>query len=221
MDLTALSPAELARHLGNPEADTGIAVAEYMNRMNRALTEAAYRRLQVADGHRVLEVGLGNGRLVPLLMKMADGVHYAGADISSTMVDEAIVANRTLVDAGRADIRLASVDALPFSNATFDRAVGINTLYFWPDPVRGLTELRRVLRPEGILLLACICPESAATLPAMKQEFGFALHDGPRIMELHRAAGFADVVIEPYDEVRRRMDGTPYPRKYMISVARP
>jgi len=221
VDLTALPPDQMARHLGKPDSEIGIAVSEYMNHVNHALSEAAYRRLGVADAHHVLEIGFGNGRLVPVLMGMAEGIRYAGADISPTMVDEAIAANRALVDAGRADIRLASVDALPFGDAAFDRAVGINTLYFWPDPVRGLAELRRVLKPEGPLLLACVCPETAATSPFMKEEFGFAIRSGPQIVELHRAAGFSDVTIEPYSEIGRRMDGTPYPpRHYLFSIAR-
>jgi SAM-dependent methyltransferase len=220
VDVAKLAPEVLARHLGNPEAEIGIAVSEYMNRINRALSEAAYRRLGVADRHHVLEIGFGNGRLVPLLVGMAEGVRYAGADISPTMVDEATTANHGLVKAGRADIRVASVDALPFADAAFDRAVSINTLYFWPDPVRGLSELRRVLRVDGLLLLACIHPETAATNPIMKEEFGFAIHNQTRIVELHRAAGFSEVAIEPYEEVSRRMDGTAYTRRYMLSIAK-
>lgn len=220
VDVAALPPEVLAHHLGNPEGETGIAVGEHMNRINNALSEAAYRRLRVADGHCVLEIGFGNGRLVPLLVGMAQGVRYAGADISPTMVEEAIAANRALVKAGHADIRLASVDALPFADGAFDRAVGINTLYFWPDPVLGLTELRRVLRPEGLLLLACVHPDTAATSPTMRKEFGFAIYDEARIVDLHRAVGFSEVAIETYEEIGRRMDGTSYPRQYMFSIAR-
>lgn len=137
------------------------------------------------------------------------------------MVGEPVAANRALVDAGRADIRLASVGALPFGDAAFDRAVGINTLYVRPDPVRGLAELRRVLKPQGRLFLACATPETAATSPFTKTEFGFAIHGGRRILELHRAAGFSDVTIEPCSETGRRVDGTFCPRHYLFSIARP
>jgi ubiquinone/menaquinone biosynthesis C-methylase UbiE len=220
VDLTKLPPDEVARHLGNPDSETGIAVAEYMNRANRTLSEAAYRRLNVAASQHVLEIGFGNGQFIAMLVGMAEATRYAGVDISRTMVDQANAANRTLAEAGRVDIRLASVDALPFASATFDRAVGVNTLYFWPDPVAGLKELRRVLKPEGLLLLACVSPETAATSPWMKQEFGFSIHGVSQITELHRAAGFSDVVMEPYSETGRRMDGTPYPRNYNFSIAR-
>jgi SAM-dependent methyltransferase len=221
VDVTKLPNEELARHLGNPESDTGIAVAEYMNRVNRTLSEAAYRRLEPADTAHVLEIGFGNGRLVPLLFGLADGIRYTGVDISGTMVDEAISANPALIDAGRAAFHRASVEALPFAEATFDRAVGVNTLYFWPDPRLGLAELRRVLKPEGLLLLACASPETAATSTTMKPELGFAIYDEAAILDLHSAAGFSDTTIEPYEEIGRRLDGTPYPRRYLFSIARP
>ena len=220
VDVSALPPQELARHLGNPESTTGIAVGEYMNRVNRALSEAAYRRLELSNAHHVLEIGFGNGQLIPLLTGMAEGVRYAGADISRTMVEAAIAANRALVEAGRADIRLASVDALPFADAQFDRAVGVNTLYFWPDAVRGLTELRRVLKPQGLVVLACVSPETAAGSPVMKKEFGMAIHGETELIELHRVAGFSEVTTEAYEEIARRLDGTPYRRKYIFTIAR-
>ena len=59
VDLTALPPDQMARHLGKPDSEIGIAVSEYMNRVNLALSEAAYRRLGAADAHRVLEIGFG------------------------------------------------------------------------------------------------------------------------------------------------------------------
>jgi hypothetical protein len=77
-----------------------------------------------------------------------------------------------------------------------------------------------VRRPEGLLLLACIHPDAAATSPTMRKEFGFAIHDEARIVDLHRAGGFSKVAIEPYKEIGRRMDGTSYPRRYMFSTAR-
>jgi SAM-dependent methyltransferase len=221
VDLTQLPAEEMARQLGNPQMELGVVVAEYMNRLNHALTEFAYRRLEVGDGHRVLEVGFGNGRLIPMLMDLAKNIDYAGVDISSTMVDAAIAANRGPVNAGRADIRLASVDALPFATSTFDRAIGINTLYFWPDPMSGLRELLRVLKPHGCLLLACISPETAATTRTMKAEFGVAVFSSAQIEDMHRAAGFASVTIEVYEEISALPDGTAFPRQYFLSRARP
>ncbi len=39
--------------------------------------------------------------------------------------------------------------ALPFSEAAFDMVVSVNSIKHWPDPARGLSEIRRVLRSGG------------------------------------------------------------------------
>jgi ubiquinone/menaquinone biosynthesis C-methylase UbiE len=88
-----------------------------------------------------------------------------GVDMSDTMVHEARENNRALIDEGRVKLRLATVDRLPFPNAAFDRALIVNTIYFWPDQLSGLAESRRVLRDDGFLVLASMTPETSAKSP--------------------------------------------------------
>ncbi len=61
--------------------------------------------LGVQAGHRVLEIGFGNGRAAPAIIGRAADVHYAGIDISPTMVNEANRINAALVAAGQASFR--------------------------------------------------------------------------------------------------------------------
>lgn len=53
-------------------------------------------------------------------------------------------------------VQLGDVSHLPFPETTFDRVFTINTIYFWPDALQGLTEIHRVpsleeWRPRGYL----------------------------------------------------------------------
>jgi SAM-dependent methyltransferase len=98
----SLTPAERARQLANPDGDVGLAVAEWLNGNNQEVNVRMVALLNLKPGVRVLEVGPGNGRIVPSIVSAAPEVHYTGVDISPTMVEESTRFNANLVAAGRA-----------------------------------------------------------------------------------------------------------------------
>jgi cyclopropane fatty-acyl-phospholipid synthase-like methyltransferase len=57
--------AEQAKQLRNPEGDIGLAVAEWLNRINRQANARAVDLLHLEPGNYVLEIGFGSGRAVP------------------------------------------------------------------------------------------------------------------------------------------------------------
>ena len=219
MDVSKLAPAELASHLGNPRGEVGLAVGEFMNRVNMKLSEDAYRRLDLQRGDNVLEIGVGNGLFIDSLLQLAPDTRYTGVDISETMLTSAAQANPALVENGRVSLKLASVDDMPLDDASIDRAVTVNCIYFWPDPAKALQEIRRVLKPAGRLIVAAVSPETAATSPHFKLEHGFRIYDAEALEKKHREAGFASVSVDIYTETVKRPDGTPYPRKYSMLKA--
>src|SRR5882724_10432113 len=146
----------MARLLGKPEGEAGRAVGERLNHVNADITAAVYQRLLLRQGDHVLEIGFGNGRLLPALLAYAHDLTYVGIDIAETMVTEAIAFNAELVAAGIASFRLASAEAIPRADESFDRVFAINVIYFWPDPVRALSEMRRVLRPGAMSAVAAL-----------------------------------------------------------------
>jgi len=221
VSLSDLTPAERARLLAKPEGDLGIAIGEVMNQTNARIIETVYRRLRLQSGQSVLEIGFGNGRTVPLLMEQADGLTYVGIDIAETMLAQAHSFNRLLVEAGRATFHLASAESIPCEGASFDRVLAVNVVYFWPDPVRVLAEIRRVLRPNAFSIIAGFDTATAAAVPFYRAEYGFNVHDAGALIGFHREAGFTNVEVEPFDEVTKLGDGTPLARHYHLVVARP
>ena len=221
IDLTKLPDPELARHLGNPTGEVGVAVGLRINSTNSNITTQTYRRLALGAGMDVLEIGHANGRLLPELLELAPGLRYTGIDISPTMVEEARSCNAAVVAAGQARFEVASAERIPLADAAVDRTFAVNVIYFWPDAVAPLREIRRVLRPSGFSVIAATTPETMAGNPVFTLENGFHMRDADTLVALHREAGFSDVSVELVGDPTKRPDGTPWMRYYNLVIARP
>lgn len=107
----------------------------------------------LAEGSRlrILDVGAGVGRLsLPMLIRGHDVV---AIDISPAMLAQMalkLAAASPLI--GSCRLVRADVAALPFAEDTFEAALVANVLYLVPDWRAALTEVSRVLQPDGALL---------------------------------------------------------------------
>jgi ubiquinone/menaquinone biosynthesis C-methylase UbiE len=97
---------------------------------------------------RILDVAIGTGRSLPHYP--ADAV-VTGIELSPAML---AIARRRAAALGRG-VALLEGDAenLPFSDSSFDTVVCALSLCAIPDPAAAISEMRRVLRPGGHLLL--------------------------------------------------------------------
>jgi len=216
-DLSTLAPQTMASHLANPRGEVGIAVAERLNVTNAGLHARCYTALDLQPGDRVVEIGFGNGHLIPDLLSINSGLIYVGIDISDTMVREATVHNADAIAEGRVSVHVADSSQIPLSTASFDRALTLNTIYFWDDPKRDLAEIRRVLCPGGRLVIGANTPESA-----MGSEFfryGFRFYEEGELRKLVSDGGFARVDISSYHHVTLTPEGKQITRKYHIVIA--
>lgn len=108
----------------------------------------AKERLFAKLSGRCLMVAVGTGQD---LQHLPTGLRLVAIDISRGMLTRA----REPARAYRGVLHLLQTDAqaLPFPDRSFDTAVAVCTFCSVPDPVRGLREIRRVLEPDGRLLL--------------------------------------------------------------------
>mgnify|MGYP005821914993 CR=1 FL=1 len=210
-----LTLAERARQLSNPQGAVGLAVADWLNENNRQVNAKSVALLGVEAGNRVLEIGFGNGRAVPDVVAQAEDVTYCGIDISPTMVTEASTFNAALVASGKASFGLASAENMPFAEDSFDRVFSIGVIHFWTEPAAALAEVRRVMRPGGAMLMACLAPREAPDFA--RPEYGFHLRDGASWDALCRAAGFTDIHVETVEAEQIIPGGAPI-RRYAIIV---
>jgi ubiquinone/menaquinone biosynthesis C-methylase UbiE len=117
---------------------------EYLRRS----LDATLRELSIGPGERVLDVGCGTGALLEAVRGRWPGAAGVGVDLSLAML---AIARRRLPP----PVALVAADAgrLPFADGTFDQATCTSALHHWTDPVVGLAEVARVLRPGGRLVL--------------------------------------------------------------------
>ena len=118
----------------------------------------SYRSLMAAAGvkagHRVLDVGCGPGYFVRMLAEAVGPTgSAAGIDAAPEMIDYARRKARRLPNCR---FESGSAEALPFPDASFDVVASSLMLHHIPDELRlqAATEMRRVLRPGGTVLLA-------------------------------------------------------------------
>lgn len=112
--------------------------------------QAAVAELRLRPGSRVLDAGCGTGRALPALRDAvgASGV-VLGADLTPAMLEAAREAGRDR----DGQLLLADVARLPLLAESLDAVFGAGLIAHLPDPADNLRELRRVVRPGGLLAL--------------------------------------------------------------------
>lgn len=116
------------------------------------------RRKRVIEGAHgdVLEIGVGTGRNLPLYPADA---RITGIDVSPRMLDRA--RQRAARQDRPVELREADVEDLPFESGRFDAVTAACVFCSVADPVRGLREVRRVVKPDGeVRLLEHVRPRN-------------------------------------------------------------
>jgi ubiquinone/menaquinone biosynthesis C-methylase UbiE len=130
-----------------------------------------------ADPHDLLDIGTGTGRMLEVLAPHSQ--HALGIDQSREMLAIARVnLERAGLDA--ASVRLGDMYQLALPDASFDAVVIHQVLHYADRPAEVIAEAARVLRPNGLLVLADFAPHALEFL---------------RDEHAHRRLGFSDAEV--------------------------
>ena len=161
------------------------------------------RAAHVAPGMRILDIATGTGLSAEAaLAAVGPTGHVTAADISPAMAGQA---RERLGHAPNASVSVEDGQALSLADSSFDVVLCNLGLMFFPDPVRGLSEFRRALRPGGRVAVSVntvversynhqINEIIARHTPSLAEAVArtFALGEAPRLRSLFDQAGLTD-----------------------------
>ncbi len=180
---------------------SGDAYDAFMGRYSRPLATVFADAAGVSVGQSALDIGCGPGALTGVLVDRL-GISAVSAFDPSPPFVEACAARHPGVD-----VRLGRAEAIPFDDGVFDIALAQLVLHFVTDPGLVASELRRVVRPGGIVA-ACMW-DFANGMQMLRHFWDAALsvdNDAPdeartmrfggegEIAVLFEQAGFEDIV---------------------------
>jgi ubiquinone/menaquinone biosynthesis C-methylase UbiE len=112
-------------------------------RFRQALSLLPSRR-----SHRLLEIGYGSGVFMPELLHHCDELYGIDIHKNGPAVSNALARFNT-----KPRLLAARAEALPFRDGHFDTAVAISSLEFVENLERACVEIKRVLKPSGLLVM--------------------------------------------------------------------
>lgn len=140
---------------------------------------AAYDRLYellrpVVRQKTVLELATGTGLIAKHIVRYAD--HIEATDASQEMIEQA----KQGVKSMKLYFSVQDMFHLPYADQSFDVVIVVNALHIVPEPEKALSEIRRVLKDDGVLVAPTFTHADNAFFGKVKAFFmrlaGFPLH---------------------------------------------
>ncbi len=153
----------------SPTPDYAISYSEGFARLqplHSAESNAAYLLPLLRPGLHVLDFGCGSGNISVGLAKAVGPGEMHGVDLSEAQIEMA----RALAvsdGAGNAIFHVGNATALPFPDCLFDVAHCHDVLMYVPDTQAALAEVKRVLKPGGLIACREMICESSFVHPDM------------------------------------------------------
>ncbi|MBI3166375.1 MAG: methyltransferase domain-containing protein [Chloroflexi bacterium] len=184
----------------------------FFSHFGRRLVELAH----IPEGANVLDVATGRGAvLIPAAEAVGAQGHVIGVDLSEKMALETAKELDRLGLSSNAEARQMDAEALQFPDQSFDFVLCCFAIFFFPQLGRAMSEFRRVLKPNGRVVVATwdkafdehlawfdeivktyLPPEPEESKPAESDSASQPVFDTLEGLEaIMKNAGFADIQI--------------------------
>lgn len=180
---------------------------EGMEEDHLPITLPVLELMRIEPTDNLLDVGCGAGWLVRRLAARVPEGRVVGMDVSDEMVRHA---RQKCVEVENAVFVVGGVDEIPWQEEFFTKVISVESVYYWPDPQRGLREIFRVLRGDGSAWVLINYYRDNPHCHQWAQHYKIPTHllAAEEWAALFREAGFADVAH------RRIVDDSPSPEVY-------
>jgi ubiquinone/menaquinone biosynthesis C-methylase UbiE len=168
--------------------------------------------LQPSPNGRYLDVGCGTANYTHYMAQA--GFTFYGIDPSDTMLDIAHIK-----EIGGTFTK-ATAESIPFDDAFFDGTTAMLTLHHWPDKLKGIREVHRVLKPGSKIVFFSFTEAQmegywlAHYFPEMVKRSGEMIPTETEMIDLLNEAGFSSVQTEKYFVQPDLQDHFLYAHKY-------
>jgi ubiquinone/menaquinone biosynthesis C-methylase UbiE len=153
MDFFKTTKEFIDNHYKTPKGIIGTYIGEKMVRQHKTETNWTLELMNIQQGDRILELGCGAGYAIKLILEKNLAEEIVGLDISPTIIRSARMRNKKAISEKRVILIQANFNKLPFHNENFNTIFSIQTIYFWTEIAATLSEIFRVLKPNGVLIL--------------------------------------------------------------------
>jgi len=169
----------------------------YVGRWSRVVAKEFVAWLGVPKGKSWLDVGCGTGALTQCILRDAAPENVRGVDPSAGFIEHA----RAHTGDRRASFEVGDAQALPAASAGFDAVVAGLVLNFVPQPERAAAEMRRAVRPGGVV--AAYVWDYAGKMELMRHFWDAAVELNPDARALDEGVRFPLCRAEPLEALFR------------------
>lgn len=162
----------------------------YSKEMRRTVIDMA----EIKKGDKVLEIGCGTGFTTEEIVRRIGENYVFAVDITPEQMKKA-VKKFPEVNFVRGD-----AENLPFKDNTFDSSISAGSIEYWPNPLKGIMEMKRVTKSDGRVVI--LAPRKPKNFLARKIAESFMLFPSTQqCISWFKKAGLKDikfVEIGPY-----------------------
>ena len=146
----------------------------FMKKDHKAYKQMYSLIYPVVRHKQVLELATGTGLIAKHIVRSAD--HIEATDASQEMIEQA----KQGVKSAKLYFSVQDMFHLPYADQSFDVVIVVNALHIVPEPEKALSEIRRVLKDDGVLVAPTFTHADNTFFGKVKAFFmklaGFPLH---------------------------------------------